>query len=69
MPRDTSRNDRNFQGSGYKYPDKKEYILQHDISFGGKSIKAGTLVKQFETRDFGWTSWIDENGNHKLTRE
>lgn len=69
MPHDTSRNDKNFRGSGHKLSNAVEYVTGRAIYFGNKTVPAGTKVKQFETLNFGWTAWIDPDGNHHLARE
>jgi hypothetical protein len=45
-----------------------KFIAAEDFYFGGKLIPKGSICKQFETTNFGWTVWIEPEGKTGLAR-
>lgn len=46
-----------FHGKNKTMSNPKRFTTPAEFVFGGKTIPAGSEVKQFETRNFGWTLW------------
>lgn len=46
-----------------------EFTADKDFFFGGQLIPKGSKVKQYETTNFGWTSWVDPKGEAHFAKE
>jgi hypothetical protein len=56
-------------GKGKTMRNPAKFIAEKDFYFGGKLIPNGTQCRQFETRDFGWTSYTGSDGKIHLAKE
>jgi hypothetical protein len=43
--------------------------LNDFYSWGGRLIPKGSEIKQFETRNFGWTVWTEPNGAVHIAKQ
>jgi len=58
-----------WQGKGKKLDAPAKFTADKDFMFGGKLVAKGSEVKQWETQNFGWTSWRSPDGVLHLAKE
>ena len=47
-----------WRGGGKNLKNAVLFVAEESFWFGGREVPKGSLVKQWEGRDFGWTCWI-----------
>lgn len=58
-----------WKGKGKKMAKAAKFVADKDFFFGGRLIPKGSECKQWETSNFGWTSWKDPTGALHLAKE
>lgn len=59
----------NWRGEGKTLKNPARWTAESGFTFGERYIPAGSVVLQFETRDFGYTKAVTPSGEHILARE
>ena len=52
-----------WKGKGRTIKNKARFTAPKDFYFGGRLIRKGSEVEQFETRNFGITVWLEPKGH------
>jgi len=57
-------------GHGHSFKSPARVMLDYDyyLPDGFNCIRAGIQHLQWETPNFGWWKWLDENGNMRLAK-
>lgn len=58
-----------WRGKGKTFGRPAVFTAGKDFMFGGQVVVKWSVVKQFETKNFGFTSWVTPKGEKRLAKE
>ncbi len=58
-----------FLGKGRTQKNPAVFVAERTFWFGGREIPQGSICKQWETKNFGWTQWVEPDGAIHIANE